>query len=525
MKSNNGWLITEAGSRWRAKPAFSFMELSGRLFIKVRFAFKALSLHLNSNNYFGGLSGTLSRIMHKYYSVYFLLFLLVSFQANSQVLTLKDAVQTALNNYGTIKAKANYLKASQASAKENALAYLPDLSIGVEQAYGTINGQTGPVYTGRGLSTASSGPAFPTQNWNAAFGALYLTNINWDFFTFGRVHEKIKVAQMQVQQDANDLEQEKFQHEVRVASAYLNLLAAQRLRLSQQKNLDRANALRVVVVARTKNGLNAGVDSSLSNAEVSSAKIALTNAIDYEEEHANQLAQLMGVPHQDFLLDTLFVSQIPAALYDSSLQEEGEHPVLKYYKSRIEVSRQLEKYYDRFKYPVFSLSLVMQSRGSGFDDNYSVLYPNAYTHNYWSGIQPVRSNYLIGMGVIWNLTSILRVHQQVLSQQWTSRGLQNEYDVVNEQVKAQLALADQKIKNAIANYKEVPVQMKAASDAYLQKSVLYKNGLTDIVDVTQALYALNRAETDRDVSYNNVWQALLLKAAASGDFSLFINEF
>src|SRR4051794_26648294 len=165
--------------------------------------------------------------MHKSYSVYCFLFLLIAFRANSQVLTLKDAVQTALNNYGTIKAKANYLKSSQASAKENALDYLPDLSVGVEQAYGSINGQNGPLYVGRGLSTAPGGPAFPTQNWNSAFGALYLANINWDFFAFGRVHEKVKVAQEQVQQDANDLEQEKFQQQVRVASAYLNLLAAQ----------------------------------------------------------------------------------------------------------------------------------------------------------------------------------------------------------------------------------------------------------------------------------------------------------
>ena len=233
----------------------------------------------------------------------------------------------------------------------------------------------------------------------------------------------------------------------------------------------------------------------------------------------------MGIPYQDFILDTLFVNRIPASLYDSLQLKEEEHPVLKYYQSRIDVSRQQEKYYDRFKYPVFSLFGVIQSRGSGFGDNYSTLYPNDYTHNYWSGIKPARSNYLVGMGVTWNLTSLIRVRQQVFAQEWTSKGLQNEYEVVNQQIKAQLALADQKMKNAIANYKEAPVQMKAASDAYLQKSVLYKNGLTNIVDVTQALYALNRAETDRDISNNNVWQALLLKAAASGDFGLFINEF
>jgi hypothetical protein len=40
--------------------------------------------------------------------------------------------------------------------------------------------------------------------------------------------------------------------QVRVSGAYLNLLAAQGLVLSEQKNLDRAHALSVVVVARAK---------------------------------------------------------------------------------------------------------------------------------------------------------------------------------------------------------------------------------------------------------------------------------
>jgi len=87
-----------------------------------------------------------------------------------------------------------------------------------------------------------------------------------------------------------------------------------------------------------------------------------------------------------------------------------------------------------------------------------------------------------------------------------------------------LVLADQRIANSMQSVAEVPVQYKAASDAYLQKSVLYKNGLTNIVDVQQAQYALNRAEADLNVAYINVWQSLLLKAAASGDFDLFVKQ-
>ncbi|HSB94692.1 MAG TPA: TolC family protein [Flavitalea sp.] len=450
---------------------------------------------------------------------------MVGFVGHSQTLNLKEAVKVAMDNYGSIKAKGNYLKASQAGVRQAQVDFLPAISVGAQQAYGTVNGQFGPLIASGGLNAASSGPPFEEQNWHAAFGGLYLANINWDFFTFGRVKEKVRVAEAEQRRNAGDLEQEKFQHQVRVAAVYLNLLAGHRLKLAQQKNVERANALRTVVQARTRNGLNPGVDSSLANAELSSAKIALTNAINYEQEQAAQLAQLIGVPYQEFILDTLFINRIPASLFDSASTNQDQHPLLQFYQRRIELSKEQEKYYDRLKYPVFSLIGVLQARGSGFNYDYNELNPGAYSSKYWTGIKPTRSNYLVGMGVSWNLTNIKRVQQQVLAQEYTSKGLQNEYEQVSQQVKTQLALAEQQMKNAISNYNEAPVQLKAASDAYLQKTVLYRNGLATIVDVTVSLYTLNRAETERDIANNNVWQALLLKAAASGDFGLFLNEF
>ena len=189
------------------------------------------------------LTGTQQRFFYSRSFAFALLLLLSGIQARSQTLTLKEAVNSALTNYGTVKAKGNYLKASQASVKQASSVYLPNLNLAAQQAYGTANGQFGPVIAIGGLSAASSGPPFLSQNWNAAFGGLYLANISWDFFTFGRVRENVKVAEAQVLQDASDLDQEKFQLEVRVSGAYLNLLAAQRIKISQQKNLERANAL------------------------------------------------------------------------------------------------------------------------------------------------------------------------------------------------------------------------------------------------------------------------------------------
>ena len=434
---------------------------------------------------------------------------------------MEEALQTAIANYRTIKAKQNYLGASMANEKQTRREALPNLTVAAQQDFGTINGQNGPLYGLGGLAVASSGLPLPGQNWNAAFGALYLTNLNWDFFAFGRARSRTEAAGKAVEREEADYQQELFQHQVRVAAAYLNLLAAQRLTRSWENNLVRADTFKLVVTARAKNGLIAGVDSSLANAELSSARLQLIRSKDAEQEMANRLAFLMGIPVRELIADTFFITRIPEVLQPVALNQET-HPILEWYRKRIEVSDAQSKYLRKLSLPVFTMFSVLQTRGSGFSSNYAQD-QTAFHQNYLKGVDPVRTNYLVGIGVTWNLTSPLRVSQQVASQNFVSAALRDELELTNQQLQAQLALSETKITNAIASYLEAPMQVKAASDAYMQRTVLYRNGLTNIVDVTQALYTLNRAETDRDIAYNNVWQAFLLKAAASGDFQMFIN--
>jgi len=445
-------------------------------------------------------------------------------QSQQKILSLKDAEQIALSNYGTIKAKANQLNASKASLKETRAEALPDLNISAQQDYGTVNGQNGPLFGYHGLSVASSGPALPNQNYNAAFGSLYVSNINWDVFAFGKAREKTKVQGAVVALNETDLVQEQFQHQIRVASTYLNLLVAQQLSKAQEDNLNRSVQLQKVVIARVQNGLNPGVDSSLANAEVSNARIALTNAQQIVQDQSNQLAQYLGIPPQDFVLDSTFVAKAPPGPNTNALIPLDDHPELRYYRNRIGVSDEQARYYSTFSYPTFSLFGVYQGRGSGFKADYGTNL-NDYTSNYGAGVQPTRYNYLLGAAVIWNITNPFRVHYQVQSQKYTSDQYRNEYELVNQQLRDQQILAETRIANALKNFDEAPVEVKAATDAYNQKFALYKNGLSNIVDFTQALYVLNRAEVDRDIVSNNVWQAVLSKAAATGDLNVFMNNF
>ena len=227
--------------------------------------------------------------------------------AQPNQLNLSDAIRTGLANYQSIQAKRNFVNASSSLVKNAKNQYLPDVTASIQQAYGTINGQFGPFSSVAGASTiASSGPPYSSQTWTAAFGSIYLINTNWEFVSFGRLHSRIETANKQLLLDSADLTQEKFIQGVKIAGAYLNLLIAQRFVQNAQSNLDRVTYVQQAVIARTKSGLNAGVDSSIANADVSSARLSLIQSVNTEQQQRNQLCQLININPAILNLDTSF---------------------------------------------------------------------------------------------------------------------------------------------------------------------------------------------------------------------------
>ena len=88
----------------------------------------------------------------------------------------------------------------------------------------------------------------------------------------------------------------------------------------------------------------------------------------------------------------------------------------------------------------------------------------------------------------------------------------------------QLKEAEMQFDIAMTQAGIAPVQLNAANDAYAQAKARYDSGLIDLPTFLQTLVTLNRAESDAYLAYANAWRALLMKAAASGDLSMFLNQ-
>src|SRR5687768_17255199 len=123
------------------------------------------------------------------------------------VLTMQEALELGVKNYGSLKSKSFQVQSSQYALSQVKREYLPNVVLSAQQVYGTVNGQNGPLYGFGGFGVASSGLPLAEQNWNAAFGALYLANINWEVFTFGRARGRVEVANASLDVAESDLAQ------------------------------------------------------------------------------------------------------------------------------------------------------------------------------------------------------------------------------------------------------------------------------------------------------------------------------
>lgn len=441
-------------------------------------------------------------------------------------LTLDEAISRSLSRYPHLASKRHMADAARASATSARDAYLPDITVAAQQSFGTINGAFGPQMPIGSYGISSSGPTAPEQSYNAAFGANYLLAVNWEFFTFGRVDARIDLADASARSAKADLEQEQFVHRVQVAGAYLDLLVAQQLAHVAASNLERAASMASAVEARSRTGLVPEVDHSTALAEVSRARLAVVDARDREQRLATQLAIYLGDEARDggtptFALDESYITRAPIRFRGRTAFEDN--PQLQYQAARVDEARALVKATTRAIRPGLNLVGAYHLRASGFEPDYTPA-NDRYTMSYFDGVRPQRSNFIVGLTLSWNLMSPLKNRGASASSKASAAAARSDYELLDSQLRNQASLADARIENMLAFVHEVPHQLSAAQEAYTQKKALYDNGLSTLVEVQQALYALSRAEADRSVAYAGLWQALLQKAAAAGDFNLFLHQ-
>ena len=446
--------------------------------------------------------------------------LLITAMAHAQQspapVTLKQLLNSVDQNAPTLLTDSAAIAIRQAQAAETRNNWLPDLTLNYQADIGTSNNVTGP-YFGFGVVPSSSGGIHTTSVTTALSDNLGIAALNWEIYNFGKYGAEKKVANSDVQVQKNQFAESKYQLQAYTISNYLQLLRLQDFLGIQSRNIERNLEINRSIGSLARSGVRAGVDTSIAEAELSKARLNYIELNNQLKQVQLQLSSVSGMPYQSIVGDTTaeltLIDQPTAYLFPA---DTTNHPLINYYKSAYQNSLEREKLVKNLYNPKISLEAAAWGRGSSIDGagNYGAL-SNGYGFD--------RGNYLVGIGISYNLFDLrrkqLKLRTQKASTNYAYKKLQEQQELLNVSANQ----ADVEMQTSLDRLKEIPKQLKAANAGYRQKLSLYKNGLTDIIELDAALNILYRAETDYMQAKYDYANALFQKAITENQVSTVLN--
>ena len=310
-------------------------------------------------------------------------------------------------------------------------------------------------------------------------------------------------------------------HKIKIIEAYLNLLGALKKEQVAIEFYSRTATLRQSTISLVINGIKPGVDSSIASANYSVAKRTLIEATKVKRVCLTQLELLIGGKGNITAIDTSkYGSQIPAINLSDSISY-GSNPAFLNAISNSKLSWAQTKAVERAYLPTIHFIGIASERGSGIGTGAGPL--QTANPNFGDGFAPNTFNYLFGVSLNWNILYLPQFTKEVKS----AKSVSKSYDmkVAESELAAAAGLKNAKIeiKAALDQAAESPIGLKAAQDAFQQTKARYDNGLATLVDLTQSNYLLHEAALDVVTAKINVWKAILIQTATTGNINLFLN--
>lgn len=408
------------------------------------------------------------------------------------------------------------IKIVQAREAEAKLNRLPSLKMNLQMNLGTNNNMPGGYFT-NGIVPGNSRVRVE-GNSGTALGDLGIIAFDWPFYDFGGYKAGLKVAHSDVEVEQAKYVQNRYDLQAYAIQGYLQLLRLQNLLNIQSRNIERNSQIRRSIQALATSGIIAGVDTSIAEAQLSKARLDYLELTNQMQQVQLQLSAISGLDAGSVIPDSNFVEQLTQFYSQPGLRaiDSITHPAVELYRTIYRNSIDRETMVKKSYLPTVAVQSAIWGRGSSISpaDEFRPLY---------TGFGFERGNYLVGVGVTYNLFDEKRKRYELNTQRaftdYTAKQIAEQQNLVELNIRQ----SDAELKIARDRMAEIPHQLDAAEAAYRQKFSLYRNGLTNIVELNAAVYMLYIAETDQiNVNYA-YWLAILKKIFNENRLDEFFN--
>ncbi|AXY76190.1 TolC family protein [Paraflavitalea soli] len=446
----------------------------------------------------------------------FLVVLCLPAMAQQQPIGLKELLARVAANAPALLTDSASIHIREAQEAATKAFRLPNLRLNYQVDAGTNNNMPGGYFS-YGIVPGNS-RVRTEGNANTILSDLGIAAFDWELYNFGGFEAQQKAAHAEVEVEQARFVQSKYQWQAYTIQLYLRLLQLHDLQAIQQLNIRRNQEIRLSIQSLAKSGIIAGVDTSIAEAELSRSRLIYLELGNQFKQLQLQLSAISGMPAPQLVPDTAFAQQLLQEANPVRLQEADtlHHPVIGYYRSLYRNSLTKEDLVRKSYYPKVSLQAAVWGRGASVS-------PADEFRPLSKGLGFERANYLVGLGVTYNIFDAKRKNLQLHTQKATTRYVQQQLSEQQNLLHLSISQANADLEVARERLQEIPHQLAAAQAAYRQKFSLYKNGLTNIVDLNAALNLLYRAETDY-TNANYAWcNALFRKAVQENQVEALLN--
>lgn len=441
-----------------------------------------------------------------------------SYGQDTTKLSLPELWEHALANYPSLKAYQSLVNQARIEQKLERHQYLPDIQLQAQNTIGSQNAVGGAFFPMPGLyNVGGSGIGDAIDPAANLFGSVV---VDWQFFQFGKQKNSIEAAHILAEQTKHRLSAEQLVIQVELSRTYFQLLFHRQMEQWAAENTERLQQMFDAAKSTASAGLSPAADSLLVKASLKQTAAVQDAWQGHSEESALALATWTNLsPGQLNFRHTSFPAAVVTAIHQEKPVINTDHPHLVYRQEEVAYAGKLKEVAASTALPSLSLLGGIQLRGhaAAREGTLSEGWADVYNNP--------TSNYLLGVGLHWNLGSLFDYNQEQARYQEAINQRQAEADEVALNLRSRLQIAHGQLSQNLNQISNANEAYQAASEAYRQFEARYKSGLISISELLQVQDVLQKAEKSRIEAYFKYWMQQADLAEASADFSILQNAF
>lgn len=433
-------------------------------------------------------------------------------------LSLSQAWQLAFHTYPGLKQTQEQITAAQFNKSVQRAGLLPSIQLQAQNTFGTLESTAGAFFPLPGIFNVSGSAGTGAEN-KATTNFYGSAVAELPILTFGKIKNNIRIADQQLLLAKSNLSAYQLQLQVKVTRLYFDILYEQANLKWATENAQRVAQIKEIAQSLAGAGLKPGADTALAASsylqvlsqqddwlgKLQSGKIALTETVPLLHS-AGYL-----VPERDYL------NGIGGTL--KLADTVSQHPYLDVYQKDIQVSEAREKAAGSQAMPTLTLIGGYGERSSG------ALPDGRISGGYSAAFNNMAGNYLVGVGLTWNISSLYTSTLQKKRAAAEVRANKYDYEreqlAVNTRVSAIAANLNEQLKRSVKTNAAV-VMARRAYELYLAR---YQSGLISLTDLLQIQSLLQQAEKVNIDTHQQLWDQLIVQCELHSDFSPLVTHF